>query len=289
LLLLAGIALAAIVAHAVFVAPFRLTTTEVELPVPQLPAELDGYRLAILADLHTGIPGSLAQAWRAVRAANESEPDMVVLLGDYGHSYKRSRSASARGYRRSMEMLTPVLRSLRARDAIIALLGNHDHYFDAPAVRRWLESLGARVLVNEHVVLRRGDAGIALLGIDDAKEGHADIEAAITGLPDGMPRVLLTHNPDGVFATKPAARIALAVAGHTHGGQVVLPWYGAPATFCRICRRLTASGWVPNDHVPLFVTTGVGGMIPFRINAVPEIVIARLRRAPEGRAAQHPV
>jgi predicted MPP superfamily phosphohydrolase len=214
---------------------------------------------------------------------------MVVLLGDYGHSYKRSRSASVRGYRRSMRMLTPVLRSLRARDGTLALLGNHDHYFDAAEVRRWLESLGARVLVNEHHVLRHGGAGVALVGVDDAKEGRVDIATASAGLPDELPRILLTHNPDGVFAIEPAARIALAIAGHTHGGQVVLPWYGAPATFCRICRRLTASGWVPNAHTPLFVTTGVGGMIPFRINADPEIVIAHLRRAPEQPAAQQPV
>jgi predicted MPP superfamily phosphohydrolase len=215
-----------------------------------------------------------------LQAVTEAQPDALIHLGDFGHSYKASRSASQRGYVRSMRLLDPLLRDMRARDAVLAVLGNHDYYFDAVAVRQWLEGLGIRVLVNEHHVLQRGSARLAVLGVDDAKEGGIDLARAADGLPDDLiPRILLSHNPDGVFAIEPESRLCVAISGHTHGGQVSLPWYGAPARFCRICGRRSANGWVPNDRVRLYVTKGVGGMIPFRINVPPEIVLARLRPA----------
>ncbi|HJU88705.1 MAG TPA: metallophosphoesterase [Gemmatimonadaceae bacterium] len=232
---------------------------------------------------------TVAQAERAVRAAAADDPDLVVHLGDYGYSYKRSRSASRRGYRRSMARLTPLLRTLRARDGVVALLGNHDYYYDAGGVRDWLESLGMHVLVNAPYVLQRGSARVVLLGIDDAGEGCIDVGRALLGAPDDATRILLSHNPDGVYTIEPGHRISGVIAGHTHGGQIVLPWYGAIATFCRICGRRTATGWVPNDHAPLYVTKGVGGMIPVRLNCTPEVLLVRLRRAPEGVAVQQPV
>jgi uncharacterized protein len=247
--------------------------------MPELPSAFEGYVVAIVADLHTGIPRSFAQSRRALRAAAEAEPDLLVLLGDYGHSYKRSRAVSRPGYRRSMRLLTPLLETLQTRDGVIGLLGNHDYYFDGPAVRRWLESLGVRVLVNEHYVVERNGARVAFVGVDDEKEGHIDLERAVAGLPDDAPRILLSHNPDGTFLVEPRFQIATVLSGHTHGGQIVLPWYGAPLRFCRICGRHEARGWVTNRFAPLYVTSGVGGMVPFRINAPPEIVLARLRRA----------
>lgn len=180
-----------------------------------------------------------------------------------------------------MRLLTPMLETLHARDGVLGLLGNHDYYFDGPAVRQWLESLGIRVLINEHHVVERDGARLAFVGVDDEKEGCIDLERAVAGTPDDAPRVLLSHNPDGTFRVEPRFRIAVVLSGHTHGGQIVLPWYGAPLRFCRICSRHSASGWVPNSFAPLYVTTGVGGMTPFRINVPPEIVLARLRRAPD--------
>lgn len=230
--------------------------------------------------------GSLGQAQRAVHAVMDDAPDAIALLGDYGHSYELSRPLSRRGYRHSMQLLTPVLQTLRAPDGIVALLGNHDYYFDAQQTREWLESLGIAVLVNAQRVLHRGPARVALVGVDDAAEGRIDIDGASTGLPDDAPRILLSHNPDGVYAIEPRHRIDVVIAGHTHGGQIVLPGYGAIATYCRICKRKSATGWVPNERAPLYVTKGVGGMIPLRINCTPEVLLVRLVRGDSTRAQQ---
>jgi predicted MPP superfamily phosphohydrolase len=180
-----------------------------------------------------------------------------------------------------MRLLAPMLRRLGAPDGVLAVLGNHDYYFDASRVRQWLTQCGARVLVNEPHVIEREDAFLAVLGLDDLLEGQIDLAAAGRGVPDEAPRILISHNPDGVFRLDGKTPVAVMLSAHTHGGQIVLPWYGAPLRFCRVCGRHSARGWVPNAHAPLYVTSGVGGMIPFRINVKPEIVLVRLVGAPE--------
>lgn len=259
-----------------FVAPFRLRTTSVELPLARLSPRFDDYRIAIVADLHLGMPGSVQQARRAFDAAIGARPDLLVLLGDFGFSYKISRPPSRLGYGRAMRLLTPMLRELEAPDGVVAVLGNHDYYFDADAVAHWLTSWSVRVLRNAHCVIARGDARLAIVGVEDAKEGIVDAANAVAGLPPDVPRLCLSHNPDGVLLLA-GTPVDAVLAGHTHGGQVVLPLVGAPLRFCRICGPRHASGWVPNEIAPLYVTTGVGGMIPFRLNAPPEIVVVTLR------------
>ncbi len=268
-----------------FVAPFRLRVAPLDLAIARLAPAFDGYRIAVIADLHTGMPGTLAQARRAFDAAARAEPDLIILLGDFGFSYKRSRAPSRLGYARSMRLLTPFLRELEAPDGVIAVLGNHDYYFDADAVTRWLEAWNVRVLRNASVEIARGADRLAFVGIEDAKEGAVDVARAFANVPASVPRLLLSHNPDGVLRLA-GTRVDATLAGHTHGGQVVLPLVGAPVRFCRLCGPHHARGWVPNEHAPLYVSSGVGGMIPLRVNVPPEIVVATLRRA---SADQQPV
>jgi predicted MPP superfamily phosphohydrolase len=90
---------------------------------------------------------------------------------------------------------------------------------------------------------------------------------------------VLSHNPDGVRILSPDLGEPLVLSGHTHGGQIVLPLYGAPLTMSRVCGRATASGWVPNPWFPLYVARGVGVQIPIRFGAPPELLVARLRSA----------
>ena len=95
--------------------------------------------------------------------------------------------------------------------------------------------------------------------------------------PGEAPLIVLSHNPDGVLSLCRESRARLVLSGHTHGGQVVLPLYGAPVTFTRICGRQTASGWIPNATAPLYVSRGVGAQWPIRFRCPPEVLIIRLR------------
>jgi predicted MPP superfamily phosphohydrolase len=277
LALLAATAIAAI-AYAVFIAPRRLRLTTLDVQIPGLPPAFDGYTIAVLSDIHHGaVWGSRTHLEHAVALAHAAAPDLIALLGDYGLSHHRLPRASSRAYRRAMPVMAPVLRSLRAPDGVVAVIGNHDYDYDASAVAAWLRETGSRVLVNEAVCIERGGARLAISGVDDATSGRIDPHAGCEHIEPHVPRIVLSHNPDGVLSLATDVRVDLVLSGHTHGGQVVLPLLGALSRRCELCGRHTARGWVPNPRAPLYVTSGVGVMIPLRVHCPPEVLVVRLR------------
>jgi predicted MPP superfamily phosphohydrolase len=267
-------------AYVTLVTPVALRRTSIDVPIADLSPELEGYTIAALSDLHYG--GTLGPArliGRAVHLANEASPDLIVLLGDYALSHTRVRTISRWLYEWALPRMTDSLRALRAPDGVIAILGNHDYDHDPAKVAEWLRSTGARVLVNECVVIEKGDAQLGIGGVDDWTHGEIDPHGGCGSLAPHIPRVVLSHNPDGALELASTARIDVVLAGHTHGGQIVLPWLGAPARHCTVCDASSASGWVSRAPVPLYVTTGVGVLLPLRINCPAEVLIVRLMRA----------
>jgi hypothetical protein len=267
-------------AYVTLVTPVALRRTKIDVPIANLSPELEGYTIAALSDLHYGgtvLPARLIN--RAVHLANEASPNLIVLLGDYALSHTRARAISRWLYEWALPRMTESLRALRAPDGVIAILGNHDYDHDPAKVAAWLRSTGARVLVNECVVIAKGEARLGIGGVDDWTHGEIDPDGGCASLAPDIPRVVLSHNPDGALELASTARIDLVLAGHTHGGQIVLPWLGAPARHCTVCDASTASGWVPRSPVPLYVTTGVGVLLPLRINCPAEVLIVRLVRA----------
>ena len=255
--------------------------TRAEVCIQDLGMEFDGYTIVALADFHhRPSMGDLRWLRHAVDIANGVMPDVVVLLGDYGSSFKRVPLLSQGWYRDSMTAMTPELCRLRARDGIIGLLGNHDYCAGAGPVCAWLTSIGAEVLVNRPLHVSRSGSLLRIAGQDDAREGDAH-PCAGCELTERTPTVALSHNPDGLLGLDPRLRVDVMLAGHTHGGQIVIPGYGAPITMARMCGRHSASGWIPNPRAPLYVTRGLGEQLPLpiRINCKPEIVVLRLRSA----------
>jgi len=272
-----ALALAITVARAVFTAPIAVRLTRIDVPINGLAPELDGYSIAILSDLHYGgtiLPATLLA--RAVNLANDAAPDLIVLLGDYALSHSRFPTLSRWLYEWALPPMSMPLRTLRARDGVLAILGNHDYDYDAAKVTAWLRSLGARVLVNECVTIHRGDAMLGVGGVDDFTHGEIDPDGGCASLAPDVPRVVLSHNPDGVLELSHHARADLVISGHTHGGQIVLPMFGAPARHCSICDASSASGWVSRSPVRLYVTTGVGVVLPVRVNCPAEVLLVRL-------------
>jgi len=248
------------------------------LAVRDLGLEFDGYTIVALSDLHHSPGEDLAWLRHAVDTANAATPDLIVLLGDYGESFRRMPVDSRRWYNDIMREMTPYLARLRAHDGVFAVLGNHDYYAGAPAVTTWLSSLGIDVLVNRSRCITRSGRVLRVAGLDDVREGHVDTLAGCDA-DDDVPTIVLSHNPDGVLHVDPRLRVDLVLAGHTHGGQVVLPWFGALVTMARVCGRTAASGWVANPRAPLYVTRGLGEQLPLpmRIKCPAELLVVRLR------------
>jgi predicted MPP superfamily phosphohydrolase len=256
----------ALLAWAYAIEPGRLVVHREALRISGLPP----FRVVLLSDLHPG--GNFidrAKIERIVATAIAERPDLVVLLGDY------VVTAAGRGFM-SPEELGPLLAPLARHGPVYAVLGNHDWWFDGPRVRHALEGAGIRVLENEAVEWR-GPAGSAwLVGLGDLMVGHADAKAALAGVPDGAPAIVLVHEPD-VFPDLPA-RVPLTLAGHTHGGQVALPILGRLIVPSRFGQRY-AAGHVEERGHHLFVTTGIGtSILPLRLGVPPEIAVLDVNR-----------
>jgi predicted MPP superfamily phosphohydrolase len=245
---------------------------------------LDGFTIGVLSDLHHGPAGDLAWLRHAVDAVNARSPDIIALLGDYGSSFKRAPALSRAWYRKALIAMAPECRRLRARHGVVAVLGNHDYYAGAADVGDWLRGVGAEVLVNRALHVCRGEGALRIAGMDDLSEGRPD---AYAGCDPGesVPTVVLSHNPDGVMHLAADLRVDVMLAGHTHGGQIVIPGFGAPITMSATCARRSAAGWIPNTRVPLYVTRGLGAQLPLpiRVNCRPEVFVLRLRAG-----SQHP-
>jgi predicted MPP superfamily phosphohydrolase len=223
-------------------------------------------RLLLLTDIHVQGPDMApSRLLRIVEQANGLAPDIVLMAGDFiGDRELRTHSYSAQ------EMAAP-LAALRAPMGRFAVLGNHDHWNNAPAVRDALTGAGIRVLVNEAV--RVGP--LALGGIDDDHTSRSDLGRTLVGMQmaGGVP-VLLSHSPDP-FPALPED-VPLMLAGHTHCGQIRLPWIGPIATASRHGKRY-ACGRIDERGRTLIVSAGLGtSVLPFRIGAVPDMWLIEL-------------
>jgi predicted MPP superfamily phosphohydrolase len=239
---------------------------EAEIGLPGWPAGAAPVRIALIADLHVAGPDMPPERLaRIVERINALGPDLVLIAGDFV-SDKRAST-----HRYSFAEAVAPLAALRARLGTIAVLGNHDHWRGTAEARAALAGIGIRVLANEAV-----QAGpLAIGGLDDAFTGHnrdAATYAAMRRLPGA--RLLLSHSPDP-FATLPPD-IALMLAGHTHCGQIRLPFIGAISTMSDHGDRY-ACGIIEENGRTLIVTAGLGtSILPLRLMAPPDLWLIRV-------------
>lgn len=234
------------------------------------PKECDGLSIAVIADLHAGAPYiDLEKIKQVVALTNGAQPDLILLAGDYviqgvlGGKFIAPENAAA------------VLAGLRARLGVHAILGNHDWWLDANRVTRALQENRIRLLEDANAPLTLDDCAFTLVGISDFWEGPHDVGKAFTGIEPGSPIVAFTHNPD-VFPHLPMP-VGLAIAGHTHGGQVDLPLLGRLIVPSRYGERF-AAGVIVESGQTYFVGTGIGSsIIPVRFRVPPEIAIVEIR------------
>jgi predicted MPP superfamily phosphohydrolase len=249
--------------------PAALLTPEVPIAVAGLPAALAGYRIALVTDFHHG---PCVPAWWIAHLAERAaalRPDLAVLGGDF-----------VSHVRRDLDGLDQLLARFRAPDGLVAVLGNHDHWVGAEHVVPVLERAGVEVLTNRHVLVRRGPAALAVAGVDDFRHGAVRADEALAGIAAEVPRVLVSHNPDLIEYLPAGVRVDVMLSGHTHNGQVHLPWVG-PVTVPSQFGRKYLHGLRRHGATTIYVSAGVGTVsIPFRWGNPPELPIVVLGPAP---------
>ncbi|HVG03177.1 MAG TPA: metallophosphoesterase [Nitrospira sp.] len=246
--------------------PASLRIRTYSLAIPDWPDHLDGISIAVLADLHTGSPfNGLEKLREIVAQANSAHCDLVLIAGDL------VIQGVLGGTFISPEESTNILRDLHAPLGVYAVLGNHDWWLDANRVRKALEGASIPVLEDDAIELKMRNRSFWLSGISDFWEGPHNVEAALQKIPPHAPIIVFTHNPD-VFPQVPA-RVAFTIAGHTHGGQVQLPFVGRPVVPSQYGERFAVGHIVENGR-HMFVSTGLGtSILPVRFRVPPEISI----------------
>jgi len=244
--------------------PSRLVLRDTRITLPSWPANFKGMRIAVISDLHAGSPFiTIDKIHQIVEMTNAARPDLILMPGDF------VIQGVPGGRFMEPEDMASALKGLRARFGVFATLGNHDWWYNGQRVKKSLENAGITVLENDAAMIERDGAAIWVVGIGDKWEGNPDIAKALARVNDSAPIVALTHNPD-IFPPIPA-RVALTIAGHTHGGQVALPIIGRPIVPSDYGERY-AAGHIVEGSKHLFVTTGVGtSILPVRFRVPPEI------------------
>lgn len=246
----------------------HIQATEQAVRIAGLPAGLDGFRIVHLTDLHHGRHTPLDLIAKAVEMANGMAPALVALTGDY-----------VTGDARHVWACAEVLERLQAPQGVLAVLGNHDHWVGAATVAQGLAGAGIRILSNSSAVVERNRDRLAIIGVEDLWTAGADLDGALAGVDSDCPRLLLTHNPD-LVEEMPDRGIALALAGHTHGGQVGLPWIRGLTVPSRYGARY-AQGLVQGPHTRVYVNRGIGTVgVPLRLRCPPEVALIVLRADP---------
>ncbi len=279
LLQLSGLGVLGLAVYAGEIARHWLEVTRREVLIPGLPPAFDGVKIAQLSDIHLDEYTEPFFLRDAIRYINRLNPDLVFLTGDYvTHLFGSRQFAIGAAWQ-----CANILQSLHCR-RIYAVLGNHDISVSAKQVSAALRDNGIILLRNSYVPLERGNSRIWLSGLDDPVVGNPipdlAIPAAIRNIP-GEPVILLCHAPDfarTLIALPAGQAVSLMLSGHTHGGQIRIPFLGA--IVLPPGGKLFPQGAYRLDHMQLYVNRGLGTVdIPFRFDCPPEITLHTLRSA----------
>src|ERR1700754_238991 len=243
--------------------PYMLTVEHQRIILRRLPKALDGFRIVQLSDVHHGPFSNPEQIERAVDTANRLQPDIIALTGDYISKERHYAAPCA-------EMMG----KLKAKYGVYAVLGNHDHWVDAPLITDLFRAEGINVLINEGMRFEKDGAAFWLAGVDDSMVGLEDISLALAGARKDEMKLLLAHNPI-VLRRAARASVDLILSGHTHGGQVALrserSASGRP-------RRRLLKGLGRQGNTQIYVNRGLGTVVlPIRYGCPPEVSLLELR------------
>jgi uncharacterized protein len=259
-----------------YVGTRRLVVRRLEAFSPALPPGLEGLRIVQLSDLHVGPHTPTRHMARIADETARAQPHLIAYTGDQVDDYPRDTEV----FQRAFEHLTPPL-------GAFAIPGNHDIYAGWDAVRRGLETMGVRVLLNQSVRVPHNGAEFYLAGTGDpagrqmprgGESAAPDIDRTMRDIPAGAFSVVLAHNP-ALWPTLAERGAHLTLSGHTHYGQLATRTWSLASVFVKL-----AMGWHEQNGSLLYISPGTNYWgIPFRVGALPEVTVLTLRRGAPAR------
>lgn len=270
-----GVTAAGVALYSGEIARHQIEIVNSTIRITNLPDAFHGFRIVQLSDIHLDEFTEPVFLEHVIHRINNLLPDLVLVTGDFVTHGSLTFMTSRHAAHRCAELLA----TLKAPQTY-TVLGNHDVSVSAPLVIEALRSAGLPVLVNQYVPIERSGSRIWLCGTDDAGTSHPDLDLTIPHKPDG-PVILMVHEPDyaDIVVQHPRGRLVdLMLSGHSHGGQVRLPFYG-PLILPPMGQKYVM-GHFQFGQMQLYVNRGIGSVgLPFRFNCMPEITIHTLQPA----------
>jgi predicted MPP superfamily phosphohydrolase len=245
--------------------PGWVEITSVHVRMPGMAPAFDGYRIAQISDLHLGDWLTPAQLAQVVRTVNGLGADLIAVTGDFITSHAS---------RHAQDLIT-TLRPLHAPDGVACILGNHDHWSSAATIRWVIAESGMLDLNNAVHTLQRRGALLHIAGVDDIWERQDRLDDVLAAMPREGAAVLLAHEPDFADTSAATGRFGLQISGHSHGGQVIVPYIG-PLELPLYAKKYPL-GRYQVSQMTQYTNRGIGMLQPHvRLNCRPEITIYTL-------------
>lgn len=269
------------VIYPTLIEPRHLEVNRIPIKIAGLPKGLDGLTIAHLTDLHRSSVVSESYLLSAVETANDLKPDLIVFTGDYLTHERSHREDITQGGTYEGEGFirdsARCLKAAKARYGVYACLGNHDHWYDGNLCATVIQEAGVPVLRNASTTITINGEALPIVGLGDLWTEGIDFAKAFDHNHAPFSLVLM-HNPD-TFENWPRSGAHLILSGHTHGGQVNIPFYGPPIVPSRFGQKY-AHGLFQKDNTFMYVSRGVGLISPaVRFNCRPEIALIQLHCA----------
>lgn len=250
-----------------YIEPGRLEIKKINVSHPKIPKGFDGLKIVQFSDTHLNNDFTIANLERIVNQINRLNPDIIVFTGDLidePNSYP------------AVHQIAPILKRLRADFGKFAIYGNHDHGgYGTDVYRNILQNAEFHLLQNEKKEIQLIDGSkLIVAGLDDVMLGRPDFHQTMGNIDKNYFTILLAHEPDTVLQAK-NYNVDLQLSGHSHGGQVKIPFIGP--LYTPPYAKSFSEGFYTVDHTKLYVNRGLGTTrLPFRFLAVPEITLFTL-------------
>ena len=268
-----GIGTVATVGGATYVTqiePAWIDVNHVQLKLSRLHPAFSGFRLVQISDIHMGGWMNRERLEEIVQLILNEAPDLVAITGDYllSHGWDEARE-------NALKDVVATLKSLASSFPTITVMGNHDYWTDVQKIRTALAETGILELSNSSYAIRRGEAVLHICGLDDVYEKMDRLDLLLSRIPADGAAILLCHEPDFADTSAETGRFDLQISGHTHGGQVILPFVGILHTPKH--GHKYPLGLYQVGTMFQYTNRGVGmARIPVRFNCRPEITVFTL-------------
>jgi uncharacterized protein len=251
--------------YACLIEPNWLEINRLHLNLPHLASEFNGYRIVQISDIHTDKWTNQKRLNRIFRLVNQQKPDLVVITGDL---VTRHSQAFTSNLKIALAQLTPV-------DKTVAIFGNHDYEADPQAINQALEQTDIATLHNAIYTLHRGNAMLHIAGVEDVCMGKERLDLVLKQLPSDGAAILLAHEPDFADTSAATGRFDLQLSGHSHAGQVRLPFF-KPLILPNLAHKYYSGCYLVKKML-LYTNSGIGMTgLHLRFGSRPEITVLTL-------------